>query len=211
MELCFAIYSITVRKKTDLSEKKIRFFKIFFSFFLFSCFECTTDSFVSFSSFCFSLRITNMVKNKTGGKRSKGLARKDHDTEPQNYKVRTKEDAAKETKDYPGNFYYYARVVKSYGNCRFAVSCDDGHQRTASCMHFGGKKNRRENNIELGSCLLVGVTDYHTAASGKDQPCEILELYKAHETLYITFFQEKKEDDFENETAAETSIDFDSI
>ena len=138
-----------------------------------------------------------MVKNKTGGKRSKGLARKQHNEETVTRRIRTKEDAAKETKGLSGD-YYYAKVVKAHGNCRFGVACDDGVDRMASCLHFA-KKNRRDNNIEMGSCLLVGVADFHTATDGKAQPCQILELYQPAEAATIPYFQdsdEETEDDF---------------
>lgn len=138
-----------------------------------------------------------MVKNKTGGKRSKGLARKQHNEETVTRRIRTKEDAAKETKGLPGD-YYYAKVVKAHGNCRFGVACDDGVDRMASCLHFA-KKNRRDNNVEVGSCLLVGVADFHAATDGKVQPCQILELYQPAEAASITYFQdsdEETEDDF---------------
>lgn len=139
-----------------------------------------------------------MVKNKTGGKRSKGLARKQqHDPSTEQLhrgNVRTKEDAVKETKGLPGE-YYYAKVVKAYGNCRFAAACDDGVERVASCLHFA-KKNRRDNNIELGSCLLVGVADYHSAnGQTKGQPCQILELYSPAEAACIFYFQDDDRDE----------------
>jgi len=141
-----------------------------------------------------------MVKNKTGGKRSKGLARKqqhDPSAEQQLHRgnIRTKEDAVKETKGLPGE-YYYAKVVRSHGNCRFAALCDDGVERMASCMHFA-KKNRRDNNVEVGACLLVGVADYHAAVGGKAQPCQILELYSPAEAACIPHFHDA-EDDYED-------------
>jgi translation initiation factor IF-1 len=139
-----------------------------------------------------------MVKNKTGGKRSKGLARKQQTNDPSTEQlhrgnIRTKEDAIKETKGLPGT-YFYAKVTKSYGNCRFAALCDDGVERIASCMHFA-KKNRRDNNVEVGSNLLVGVADYHATASGKLQQSQILELYTPAEAACIPYVQEDEEDD----------------
>ena len=138
-----------------------------------------------------------MVKTKTGGKRSKGLARKQqtHDPAEQLHRgnVRTKEDVIKETKGMQGS-YYYAKVLKSFGNCRFAVLCDDGVERIASCMHFA-KKNRRDNNIEIGSKLLVGVADYHANVEGKMQQSQSLELYTAAEVLCIPYFQDEDEDE----------------
>ena len=161
-----------------------------------------------------------MVKNKTGGKRSKGLARKQqHDPAAEQLhrgNVRTREDAVKETKGLPGE-YYYAKVVRSHGNCRFAALCDDGVERMASCLHFA-KKNRRDNNIEVGAFLLVGVADYHTAnGSKKAQPCQILELYSPVEAACIPYFQDDDKDEEEDKVdafmAAETapSLDFDDI
>jgi hypothetical protein len=145
-----------------------------------------------------------MVKNKTGGKRSKGLARKQQHQDPDQLhrgNIRTKEDAVKETKGLPGE-YYYAKVVRSHGNCRFAALCDDGKERMASCMHFA-KKNRRDNNIEVGSCLLVGVADYHAEVAGKAQPCQILELYGPAEAQTIPYFRDDDEDEDEDAIARE--------
>lgn len=158
-----------------------------------------------------------MVKNKTGGKRSKGLARKQQDSDQLHRgKIRTKEDAVKETKGLPG-CYYYAKVVRSHGNCRFAALCDDGVERMASCMHFA-KKNRRDNNIEVGSSLLVGVADYHAAQDGKAQPCQILELYSAVEAACIPYFDDGTDEDNDQDVAVDTAMaedvvvgDFDDI
>ena len=157
-----------------------------------------------------------MVKNKTGGKRSKGLARKQQDSDQLHRgKIRTKEDAVKETKGLPGA-YYYAKVVRSHGNCRFAALCDDGVERMASCMHFA-KKNRRDNNIEVGSSLLVGVADYHAAPDGKAQPCQILELYSPAEAACIPYFddgtdEDKDQDVVDNAMAEDVVVgDFDDI
>lgn len=148
-----------------------------------------------------------MVKNKTGGKRSKGLARKQQDASADQQlhrgNVRTKEEAVKETKGLPGN-YYYAKVVRSHGNCRFAALCDDGVERMASCMHFA-KKNRRDNNVEVGSCLLVGVADYHAVKDGKTQPCQILELYNPLEAACIPYFHDD-EDDYEDKDAYTSAV-----
>ena len=144
-----------------------------------------------------------MVKNKSGGKRSKGLARKDNSSEVAvTTKIRFKEDAAKEAV----GLYYYAKVTKCLGNCRFLAACDDGTDRVASCLHFG-KKNRRENNIDMGANLLVGVAEYNTATHGKQQPCQILDLYSPAESAYIPYFQSKDDLEYEDELKELLSLD----
>jgi translation initiation factor IF-1 len=134
-----------------------------------------------------------MVKNKTGGKKSKGLARKVLNAEPFVRKLFLKEDAAKESEGMPGA-YYYAKVTRAYGDCRFLVECDDGTNRVACCKHM--HRSRRENNVELGSCLLVGVADYHTSnGTDKPPPCQTLVLYMPVEAVLIPFFQVRDSDE----------------
>jgi len=134
-----------------------------------------------------------MVKNKTGGNKSKGLARKALNAEVAVRKLFLKEDAAKESAGLPGS-YFYAKVARALGDCRFLAECDDGQSRTASCKHMN--RSRRENNVELGSALLVGVADYHASSKdGKLQACQILALYTPAEAALIPFFQPREDKD----------------
>jgi hypothetical protein len=108
-----------------------------------------------------------MVKNTTGGNKSKGFARKNL----------VKRDAILRTAQEEGEVY--AQVVKIMGG-RIASAIDlQGNPLRA---HIRGKfsgRGKRDNFIGPGTWLLVGLHDWQTdkVKSGSLKDCDILEVY----------------------------------
>ena len=115
-----------------------------------------------------------MVKNLTGGKGSKNLARKDFD----------------------GNFAgghrvystdpdeIYAFVVKALGNCMFYVNTISHGQLI---LHVRGKfsgKNKRNNLIQVGSFILAGLRNFENPHKN----CDLLHIYSNNDVLYFQSF-----------------------
>jgi initiation factor 1A len=111
-----------------------------------------------------------MVKNTTGGNKSKGKARKLNDIRPNAY-LRT---ASCE-------FELYAQVIKVLGNGMCHVLCaNDGSTRLC---HIRGKfrgRGKSDNIVKNGSWLLVGLREWENGrdeTSKKLQNCDLLEVY----------------------------------
>jgi initiation factor 1A len=118
-----------------------------------------------------------MVKNITGGNKSKGMARKNANS--------GKEKATRISED---EFEMYAIVEKYHGNKMCDVLCIDGESRLC---HIRGKfsgKGKRDNTVSKNTWVLVGVRDYETVKEGKKANCDLLEVYndKEKETLKST-------------------------
>ena len=109
-----------------------------------------------------------MVKN-TGGKRTKGLARKSQQT-TFNTKLRVSE--CEEEK--------YAIVRKLFGNS-CDVICDDTKTRLAMIAGKFSGRNKRNNLIVPGTVVLVGLRGWATVIEGKSEKCDILEVYSPQE------------------------------
>jgi initiation factor 1A len=109
-----------------------------------------------------------MVKN-TGGKRTKGLARKSQQSTFAN-KLRMSE--CEEEK--------YAIVRKLFGNS-CDVFCDDAKGRLAMIAGKFSGRNKRNNLIVPGTIVLIGLRDWATVVEGKTEKCDILEVYSAQE------------------------------
>ena len=102
-----------------------------------------------------------MVKNTKGGKH-KNQARKHIISNDK--KLRVKEDELE----------VYAHVLTKLGGNKLEVFCMDGKKRL--CTIPGKFSNRRkDNNIERGSWLLVGLRDWETAREREN--CDLLETY----------------------------------
>lgn len=111
-----------------------------------------------------------MVKNVKGGKH-KGQARK-HLTS-NDKKLRLKED----------DLELYACVLTKLGGNKLEVFCMDGVKRL--CTIPGKFSNRRRDNmIEKGSFILVGLRDWETAKEREN--CDLLETYNENERVKLT-------------------------
>ena len=107
-----------------------------------------------------------MVKN-FGGKKTKGMARKNLTARPNNIlRVSTNE------------LEKYSQVLKLLGNGMCHVLCDDNLTRLC---HIRGKfrgRGKRDNFVKMGSLLLVGIREYESGGDGKKlQNCDLLEVY----------------------------------
>ena len=103
-----------------------------------------------------------MVKNTTGGSKTKGQARKFVNTAKQPTNIRLSNDDAE----------LYAQVTKMLGNGMCHVLCIDG--KTRLC-HIRGKfrgRGKRDNLLGNNSWLLIGLREWEV---GKDEKkCKIV-------------------------------------
>jgi initiation factor 1A len=118
-----------------------------------------------------------MVKNFTGGNKSKAMARKNGNS--------GKEKTTRISED---TFEMYAIVEKYHGNKMCDVLCMDGESRLC---HIRGKfsgKGKRDNTVTKNTWVLVGIREYETVKDGKKENCDLLEVYndKEKETLKST-------------------------
>ena len=107
-----------------------------------------------------------MVKNSTGGNKSKGFARKNL----------VKRDTALRVAKEEGEIY--AQAVKIMGGSIASVIDIEGNPLRA---HIRGKfrgRGKRDNFIGPGTWLLVGLHDWQTSSKPGDvKECDILEVY----------------------------------
>ena len=112
-----------------------------------------------------------MVKNTTGGNKSKGKASKSF-VKPATSYLRTAECELE----------LYAQVTRPLGNGMCHVLCvNDGLTRLC---HIRGKfrgRGKGDNIVKNGSWLLVGLREWEQQGSKKLQNCDLLEVYTEHE------------------------------
>ena len=111
-----------------------------------------------------------MVKNKTGGTGTKGLARKNENAS-RNVRLRIAEEEGE----------HYAIVRKIYGGSRCEVFCDDAVSRQGIIRGKFTGRNKRNNVIQAGTIILVGLRDWATIKDGKMAECDVLEVYSSVE------------------------------
>jgi translation initiation factor 1A len=110
-----------------------------------------------------------MVKNTTGGSKTKGQARKFVNAPKQSASIRLSNDDCE----------LYAQVSKMLGNGMCHVLCIDG--KTRLC-HIRGKfrgRGKRDNLIGNNSWLLIGLREWESEKNSetKFQNCDLLEVY----------------------------------
>jgi initiation factor 1A len=107
-----------------------------------------------------------MVKNLSGGNKSKGFARKN---------TLKKDNALITSTD---DLEVYAQVTKILGGAMCQVVCLDG---TEMICHIRGKfrgRHKRDNMIQNGTWLLVGKREWEKEpAPGKLMNCDVMEVY----------------------------------
>lgn len=110
-----------------------------------------------------------MVKNTTGGNKSKNISRKRLNESTQKKTVlQLSTDAILEQ---------YAQVTRIYGNNRCEVLCQDGTKRV--CL-IGGKfrgRNKRDNHVVLNTWVLVGLRDFESDDATNIKNCDLLCVY----------------------------------
>ena len=114
--------------------------------------------------------ISKMVKNTTGGSRAKGLARKNEGAS-RDIRLRVAQEEGE----------HYAIVRKIYGGTRCEVFCDDATSRQGIIRGKFTGRNKRNNVIQAGTIVLVGLRDWATHKEGKMEECDVLEVYSALE------------------------------
>jgi len=108
-----------------------------------------------------------MVRNTTGGKGSKSLARKNEQGAAAASSGRLRLPASQ--------FEVFALVTASLGNCMFHVSTASGMQKLILRLRgkFSGR-NKRANFVAVGAFVLVGLHDYEAP---RFKSADLLEIY----------------------------------
>jgi translation initiation factor IF-1 len=117
-----------------------------------------------------------MVKNTKGGSGNKKMARRLVNQAKASSKTRLANP--KEPCE------MYANVLKMYGqNCD--VMCNDGIERICMIRKKFKGRNKRNNTIEAGTKVLVGLRDWEGTREGKKPHCDLMEVYdkKQHKDL----------------------------
>jgi len=110
-----------------------------------------------------------MVKNTSGGSKTKGQARKLVAFKPNNA-LRLSQD----------EYEVYAQITKILGGAMCHCDCIDG--KTRLC-HIRGKfrgRGKRDNMVSTGTWVLVGLRDWEAgkeSSRGKLENCDLLEVY----------------------------------
>ena len=110
-----------------------------------------------------------MVKNATGGNKSKKQARSSGSSAPQQNIRKAKEEGE-----------IYAAVTKIFGGPNCQVMCNDGVSRSCIIRNKFKTRGKRDNNITVGSWILVGIRDWEVRSDGT-QKCDLLEVYSHSE------------------------------
>jgi initiation factor 1A len=113
-----------------------------------------------------------MVKNTTGGSKTKGQARK-FATGPSKNTLRISNNELE----------LYAFVTKMNGNGMCNVLCIDGTTRLCQIRGKFRGRGKRDNLVSFGSWLLVGLREWTISSkkSDKMEQCDLLEVYNETE------------------------------
>jgi initiation factor 1A len=112
-----------------------------------------------------------MVKNSTGGNKSKKQARK---TAIQNHQPAKEIRKAKEEGE------MYAAVSKMFGGKECEVMCLDHKVRRCVMRSKFMFRGKAENNLSVGTMILVGLRDWEVRHTGSER-CDLLEVYSQSE------------------------------
>jgi len=112
-----------------------------------------------------------MVKNSTGGNKSKKQARKTaiHNHQP-----------AKEIRKAKEEGEMYAAVSKMFGGKECEVMCIDHTSRRCVMRSKFMFRGKAENNLSVGTMILVGLRDWEVRHTGSER-CDLLEVYSQSE------------------------------
>lgn len=115
-----------------------------------------------------------MVKNNTGGNKSKKQGRKyaaPSEMSGEQQKVRRAVEVGE----------MYAAITKIFGGTSCKIICIDGVTRDCIIRRkFNSAGGKRQNMLSIGTWVLVGLRDWEVRANG-DQKCDLLEVYSASE------------------------------
>ena len=110
-----------------------------------------------------------MPKNKLGGNRAKKMGRK--------YSQVTIQKKTRYSKN-PDEIY--ACCDKIYGGSQISILCSDGKSRLCFIRNKFRGRGRRDNQVSIGSWLLVGRREYETTKKGLEK-CDLLEVYNEYD------------------------------
>lgn len=139
-----------------------------------------------------------MVKNTSGGNKSKGLARKNVNGAKQPSKLRVIAEEGE----------LYAVVVKILGG---AICSVVGMDKVERHCHIRGKfrgGHRRDNMLKAGTLVLVGDWDFTSSKAGKAPECDLLEVYSDIEKERMKKSISSVEWSFANVADSKSSSDF---
>lgn len=108
-----------------------------------------------------------MVRNNKGGKNGKKVARKHFSSAEQNRELRLKKDPDEE----------YAVVTKLFGQGMCEVMCNDSNTRLCIIRNKFKGRSKRDNNIVMGTWVMVGIRSWELLKEGTKQKCDLLEVY----------------------------------
>ena len=111
-----------------------------------------------------------MVKNKKGGSKHKKQASKNNSSSF----IKTKLRLAKEEGE------IYCRVTKLLGNGMCDVMCNDKITRLLIIRKKFKGRNRRDNQVGVGSVILAGLRTWSVSATKKKQKADLLCVYSDH-------------------------------
>ena len=110
--------------------------------------------------------VTNMPKNTKGGKKGKRGGNK-HSNPSAHRAVRTVQEQGE----------CYAAVTRLYGGSNCEVICDDGVTRLCVIRNKFRGRGKRDNTLVAGKLVMVGIRDWEARAAGKQEKCDLLEVY----------------------------------
>jgi len=107
-----------------------------------------------------------MVKNQNGGKNSKKMGRKfvTNSSSSVNKKVRLVQEEGE----------MYAVVTKLLGNGMFSANDTEGKERLCIIPNKFRGRGKRDNNVSLGSWVMIGAREFESCAKPKH---DLLEVY----------------------------------
>jgi hypothetical protein len=112
-----------------------------------------------------------MVKNNTGGNKSKKMARKTVPTGGGGQDVRRVTDSCE----------MYAAITKIYSSKRCDVIGTDGKTRACTIRgKFLGRKRNGDGTIAVGAWVMIGFYDWEVRGDGS-KTCDLLEVYTQNE------------------------------
>jgi initiation factor 1A len=117
-----------------------------------------------------------MVKNTKGGSKHKKMARKQAGP-PVEEKIRY--SSCEEE--------MYASVARIYGNGRILVTCNDGVERLCVIRKKFKGRNKRSNEISLGTYLLVGKREWNSVSENKLETTDLLYVYSQNQANKLKY------------------------
>ncbi len=110
-----------------------------------------------------------MAKNKLGGNRAKKMGRKYSQVSIQ-----------KKTRYSKTSDEIYACCDKIHGGSQISIICTDGKSRLCFIRNKFRGRGRRDNQVNIGTWLLVGRREYETTKKGLEK-CDLLEVYNEYD------------------------------